>query len=227
MKLSYSGRSGRIENSPLIGRWRDREHYLIRTSGAILGHVALFSGNSEEWYGRNGSKSTPPMSAVVASQNCWLIGISINSYLRDLVNRPSVIFHISTRLVSALPPILRLFDFCVKWKKVESGENIVTKGSSPTGELQVLLFGRLGVITADSPGLTKNSSSDYLWNSPTAKGTSSTGTREISIEKESEVKRDLIEPEFILGKGSLIGNFTIKHEHLVSLFPHSQEKLSC
>lgn len=214
MKVQYVGRNGNKDSAPIIGRPRGGGNSMTVSSGHILGHVALFSGNSEEWYGRKGSKCPPAMTATVSSQDCWLIGVSINSYLRDLVNRPAVIFHVSNRLIDALPPMLRLFDFCTKWKKVDSGENIVVKGQAPTGELQVLLFGRLGVITSEKSGDLKVSpSTEYLWNSPTPTVDSTLrsaapdhpngGNRSIGSDE------PVGEPDFLLGKGALIGEFLV------------------
>ena len=210
MKVQYVGRNGNKDNAPIIGRPRGGGNSMNVSSGHILGHVALFSGNSEEWYGRKGSKYPPAMTATVTSQDCWLIGVSINSYLRDLVNRPAVIFHVSNRLIDALPPMLRLFDFCTKWKKVDSGENIVVKGQAPTGELQVLLFGRLGVITSERSGDLKVSpSTEYLWNSPTPTADSSLrspGPENLTAGNRSiESDEPVGEPDFLLGKGALIG----------------------
>lgn len=211
MEIKYVGRyGGQSGKAPLIGRPKADIIGLNVSTGYILGHVALFTGNSEEWYGRKDSKVPPLMTAVVTSTTCWLISVSINGYLRELVNRPSVVFHISNRLIEALPPVLRLFDFCIKWKKAESGETIVLKNQAPTGELMVLLFGRLGVITADiTTNTKKTTSSDYLWSSPVAKAESfrdlASVPEDATANKETDEDSQAIEPDFLLGKGALIG----------------------
>lgn len=221
MTQKYTGKYNQKAGMPLIGRWKDEEISLKISNGCILGHVAMFSGNSSDWYGTKGSKTDPVMSVTVSSQSCWLIGVSINSYLRELISRPSVIFHVSNRLISALPPLLKLFDFCTKWKKVNSGENIVTKGAAPTGELQVLLFGRLGVITVDAGGgrIQPNASSDILWTSPTGKPMGRIDTTDEQDDGKSfsaavDSNGNAIEPEFVLGKGALIGNEILVCSHL-------------
>lgn len=199
MALCYCGKYGQENAASLIGQWKRKRETMVVSAGSVVGHVALFSGNSEGWYGRKGNKNPPLMTALVESDTCWLLGIAINSYLRELVNRPSVIFHISNRLIEALPPVLRLFDFCIKWKKVESGESIVVKGQPPTGELLVLLFGRLGVATSDPQELEKSSSSDYLWTTP---------AKLDGVDVEADTLKKVAhawEPEYLLGKGALIG----------------------
>jgi CRP-like cAMP-binding protein len=218
MVLSYCGKYANTHNVPVVGKKHNHNASKVVTTGSIIGHVALLSGNSEEWYGRRNSKSLPMMTAIVSSEHCWLLKIGVNTFLRDLLNVPSVIFNISHRLIDALPPILRLFDFCIKWKNVECGDHVVTRGQPSTGELMVVLFGRLGVFSNDTTIPVAASSvstmSNYQWSSPAP----APQTSDKSIDT-LDTTDNFEEPNYVLSKGSLIGEVQLltggKFEHTV------------
>jgi CRP-like cAMP-binding protein len=191
LKLQFCGRYRNTKQAPVVGTWRKAGHSAMISTGSVLGHIALLSGTSEEWYGSKGG-STALMTVSAESECCWLLSVSVDAALAEVLNRPLVMLHISTRLIEALPPVLRLFDFCTKWKKVEGGDVVVSRGQPPTGELLVVLCGRLGI--GDSQGSDKRSGMCSY--------------RPFSEEFHQcavGVKEGDTDTDYVLGKGALIG----------------------
>jgi len=117
----------------------------ILSEGEVIGQIALLAGTSSEWYGRRDG-SAPPVMSVIALEDSFLLRVPVKSYEKALAAHPQVIFHLSSRILSALPPIIRLFDLCTKWVRLNGGDDIVTRGQGATGELYIVLCGRLRVV---------------------------------------------------------------------------------
>lgn len=131
----------------------------IASTGEIIGHVTLLAGSSTEWYGR-GDGTSSPMSAK-ALEDTWLIRVPVETFDKTLASRPDAIFDLSARMMSVLPPIIRLFDFCTKWITLQGGEDIVKRGQPSTGELFIILCGRLRVLMNEHEEEVDN---DFSWN---------------------------------------------------------------
>jgi CRP-like cAMP-binding protein len=120
----------------------------IVTTGDIIGHVTLLAGSSTEWYGKSDGSSVPLMSAKALTDS-WLIRVPVETFDKTLTSRPDAIFDLSARMMCALPPTIRLFDFCTKWITLQGGEDIVKRDQHSTGELYIILCGRLRVLMND------------------------------------------------------------------------------
>jgi CRP-like cAMP-binding protein len=135
----------------------------IVSTGEIIGHVTLLAGSSTEWYGRSDGTSSPLMSAK-ALTDTWLIRVPVETFDKTLASRPDAIFDLSARMMSVLPPTIRLFDFCTKWITLQGGEDIVKRGQPSTGELFIILCGRLRVLMNEHE---LDSEDSQTWNTRT------------------------------------------------------------
>jgi len=69
-----------------------------------------------------------------------------------------VVFHFSERMISVLPPMIRLFDFCTKWVNLRGGDDLVQQGEQSQGKLYIVLFGTLlCLVNKDSTPSSENS----------------------------------------------------------------------
>jgi CRP-like cAMP-binding protein len=169
----------------------------IVSTGEIIGHVTLLAGSSTEWYGRSDGTSSPLMSAK-ALTDTWLIRVPVETFDKTLASRPDAIFDLSARMMSVLPPTVRLFDFCTKWITLQGGEDIVKRGQPSTGELFIILCGRLRVLMNEHE---VESEENQTWNTRTQGA------------------------DWILTRGTLIGNsfatsLTLSHSLSLSLCFH-------
>jgi CRP-like cAMP-binding protein len=192
VRISYSGKFG----DHVLGLWHKDSKVSLATPGSIIGHVTLISGTSEEWYGRRDSTASVLMAAVGDAEMTWLLHIPANGgQLIDAMSSTSAIFHVATDFITSLPPVLRLFDFCTKWRKVDGGDTVVVKGQKTMGEVLVVLSGRLGVLA------TKNEAKQsYAWSTPGPKVTGSFASR-VKVEDSDNGP----EYEYVMGKGAFIG----------------------
>ena len=124
----------------------------IFSDGDCLGQISLLVGNSTEWYGQRKEGSVRhPVLAVKARCNTWLVKVSRYTYEKAVSEHPEVIFHFSDRVISVLPPMIRLFDFCTKWVNLKGGEDIVKRGELSKGKLYIVLFGTLLCLVNEAP----------------------------------------------------------------------------
>eukprot|EP00607_Mallomonas_marina_P010550 CAMPEP_0182418908 /NCGR_PEP_ID=MMETSP1167-20130531/3287_1 /TAXON_ID=2988 /ORGANISM="Mallomonas Sp, Strain CCMP3275" /LENGTH=1191 /DNA_ID=CAMNT_0024593387 /DNA_START=314 /DNA_END=3889 /DNA_ORIENTATION=- len=174
------------EHSSLFSIWErsDRRQIVLRT-GAVVGHIALIAGSSEEWYGRKGS-TAHPMLRVVALCKTVLIKVPRVFHEKMMKARPESMMALSERIIAGFSPIIRVFDFGSKWVKKDGGEDLVTAGTSAAGSIFVLLTGKLRIVhpTSSSDGQCSGDSDDEVEPEDVGHG-NSTGT--------------------VLGRGALIG----------------------
>lgn len=192
VRISFSGKYG----DHVLGLWHRDNKVSLATPGSIIGHVTLISGTSEEWYGRRDSNASVLMTAVGHADTTWLLHIPTNGgQLIDVMSSASAIFHVANDFIASLPPVLRLFDFCTKWRKVDGGDIVVTKGQQSMGEVLVVLSGRLGVLATKNEAKKTNA-----WSTPGPKVTGSFASR-IKVEEQDSSP----EYDYIMGKGAFIG----------------------
>lgn len=147
LRVSFVGNITQQSSLHPHNRHRD-ESKVIFSSGAALGQIALIAGTSEEWYGRQDGSSAPMLS-VIADCDSWLLKIPIAYYARVLGERPDVMFHLGCRVVCGLPPLIRVFDFCTRYMKLDGGDDLVVKGQKSAGCLYAVLSGRLRMMSGD------------------------------------------------------------------------------
>jgi CRP-like cAMP-binding protein len=196
VRISFSGKFG----DHVLGLWHRDSKVSLATPGSVIGHVTLISGTSEEWYGRRDSNASVLMTAVGDAEMTWLLHIPTNGgQLIDAMSSASAIFHVANDFIASLPPVLRLFDFCTKWRKVDGGDTVVVKGQKTMGEVLVVLSGRLGVLA------TKNEAKKtYAWSTPGPKITGSFASR-VKVEDADNGP----EYEYVIGKGAFIGEIEL------------------
>lgn len=124
----------------------------VFSEGDCLGQISLLAGNSTEWYGQRKQGSVRhPVLQVKALTNTWLLKVSMFTYEKALADHPEVIFHFSDRMISVLPPMIRLFDFCTKWVNLKGGDDLVKQGEESQGKLYIVLFGTLLCLVNEAP----------------------------------------------------------------------------
>ena len=153
----HRGLSGAVPST-----WTKSSRASTLSDGEVIGQISIIAGSSSEWYGRRDG-SAPPIMSVIAAEDTWLLRVPRHSYEKALSSRPDVIFHLSGRIIGALPPLIRLFDFCTRWVRLNGGDDIVTRGQAPTGELYVVLNGRMRVLFRKQSPDDQEHSADYTW----------------------------------------------------------------
>lgn len=124
----------------------------VFSDGDCLDQISLLAGNSTEWYGQQKQGSVRhPVLKVKALSNTWLLKVSMYTYEKACAAHPEVIFHVSQRMISVLPPMIRLFDFCTKWVNLNGGDDVVKQGEESKGKLYIVLFGTLLCLVNEAP----------------------------------------------------------------------------
>jgi CRP-like cAMP-binding protein len=133
----------------------------VFSEGDCLGQIALLAGNSTEWYGQQKQGSVRhPVLKVKALSNTWLLKVSMLTYEKALADHPEVIFHFSDRMISVLPPMIRLFDFCTKWVNLKGGDDVVKQGEESQGKLYIVLFGTLLSLVNENSAAVEDADAD-------------------------------------------------------------------
>lgn len=185
-------RSGHIS---AVSAGRKKHSASLLQGGEVIGQISILAGSSSEWYGRRDG-TAPPVMSVLAVEDTWLLRVPMQCYEKAITRSPEVIFHLSTRIVGALPPLIRLFDFCTKWVRLKGGDDIVTRGQAPTGELYVVLCGRMRVLLHKHTDELTEQGGEYSWSY--SAGGRSAADEEMGLYGRSN--------DWIIGRGTLIGN---------------------
>jgi CRP-like cAMP-binding protein len=196
LKRVTSQRAGQVHLAGSSGRKRNAASSL--GGGEIIGQISILAGSSSEWYGRRDG-TAPPVMSVVAVEDTWLLRVPMQCYEKAITRTPEVIFHLSTRIIGALPPLIRLFDFCTKWMRLKGGDDIVTRGQAPTGELYVVLCGRMRVLLHKHAHEMAEQGGDYSWSY--SAGGRSAEDEELGLYGRSN--------DWIIGRGTLIGKHVL------------------
>eukprot|EP01041_Mallomonas_annulata_P010417 gene10417-21725_t len=123
--------------------------YVDLCSGCVLGHIALIAGNSVEWYGTKQDTSSSSSNAILratAYSKTYLIRIPRKYHEHMCRIHTQSYFSIAERMISNLPPIIRLFDICSKWIKKDGGNDLIVARSTIATSLYVLLSGKMQLI---------------------------------------------------------------------------------
>lgn len=126
------------------------QDYPTLSDGNLLGQIALFAGSSEEWYGRREGNSRPFL-RVLAAEDTWMIKLPLATCFQLLRERPLSMIHLGERIATSIPPLIHLFDFCMKTVNLNGGDDLVTGGEQCRGELFCVLSGRLRIVESDHP----------------------------------------------------------------------------
>lgn len=209
VEVLFSGHSPHVRRCPTSSAkstpsFLSRHRFISPTvfsDGDCLGQIALLAGNSTEWYGQQKQGSVRhPVLKVKALANTWLLKVSMHTYEKALAEHPAVIFHFSDRMLSVLPPMIRLFDFCTKWVNLKGGDDVVKQGEDSQGKLYIVLFGTLLCLVNETPGgdVSDEDSDEDKANTVRKDDEASSGYSQIS-----GGERD----GYIFGRGTLIGMY--------------------
>jgi CRP-like cAMP-binding protein len=111
--------------------------------GSIVGHLALLSGSTSEWYRSRGSK--PPMLTVRASRATWAVRISNTTHDHIMAEHQTIVAHAARDLLRRLPHVVRLNDYATSYLNLQAGDVLVKRGEN-CSSLYIVLHGRLRAV---------------------------------------------------------------------------------
>ena len=109
--------------------------------GAMVGQLSLITESSAAWYGSREGKQG--LLSVIAAEDSWVLRLPRDVHEAICERDGGVVLRAAERLISNLPPLLRIFDFGCRWVVLDAGDVLHREGQPCRGDLHVVLSGCL------------------------------------------------------------------------------------